>query len=100
MLIVKNASFSYLDKPVIRDISFTIHKGKNIALIGESGCGKSTLLKLIYGLYDLDHVRSTRTVAFRGFDGKDVRALEADMLPEHQAQAVREGRPSNSAARG
>lgn len=55
MLIVKDASFSYLDKPVIRDISFTIHKGQNVALIGESGCGKSTLLKLIYGLYDLDN---------------------------------------------
>ncbi len=55
MLIVKNASFSYLDIQVIKDVSFTIHKGQNIALIGESGCGKSTLLKLIYGLYDLDN---------------------------------------------
>ena len=55
MLIVKNASFSYNDIQVINNVSFTIHKGQNIALIGESGCGKSTLLKLIYGLYDLDN---------------------------------------------
>lgn len=54
MLIVKNASFSYNDVQVINNISFTVTKGQNIALIGESGCGKSTLLKLIYGLYDLD----------------------------------------------
>ncbi|MFC6876509.1 ABC transporter ATP-binding protein [Flavobacterium myungsuense] len=54
MLIVKNISFSYDGALVLKDVSFTIDKGQNIALIGESGCGKSTLLKLIYGLYDLN----------------------------------------------
>ena len=54
MLELKNIAFSYDIKPVIHDISFAIHKGQNIAVIGESGCGKSTLLKLIYGLYDLN----------------------------------------------
>ncbi|HEU4497217.1 MAG TPA: ABC transporter ATP-binding protein [Flavobacterium sp.] len=53
MLSVHNISFSYSEKQVIRDISFTVEKGQNIAVIGESGCGKSTLLKLIYGLHDL-----------------------------------------------
>ncbi len=54
MLSVKDISFSYLDAPNIKSISFSLTKGKNLALIGESGCGKSTLIKLIYGLYDLD----------------------------------------------
>lgn len=54
MLEIKDISFTYIDKPVIENVSFTIAKGKNTAIIGESGCGKSTLLKLIYGLYDLD----------------------------------------------
>lgn len=54
MLEIKNISFSYVDKPVIDGISFSIAKGSHLSLIGESGCGKSTLLKLIYGLYDLD----------------------------------------------
>jgi ABC-type Fe3+/spermidine/putrescine transport system ATPase subunit len=54
MLQVKNISFSYSDKTIIQEVSFTIEKGKNLAIIGESGCGKSTLLKLIYGLYDLN----------------------------------------------
>jgi ABC-type Fe3+/spermidine/putrescine transport system ATPase subunit len=53
MLEIKNISFTYIDKPVIEAVSFTIAKGRNTAIIGESGCGKSTLLKLIYGLYDL-----------------------------------------------
>lgn len=53
MLAIKNISFTYIEKPVIENISFDIAKGQNIAVIGESGCGKSTLLKLLYGLYDL-----------------------------------------------
>jgi ABC-type Fe3+/spermidine/putrescine transport system ATPase subunit len=55
MLQIKNISFTYIEKPVIRNVSFDIAKGQNVAVIGESGCGKSTLLKLIYGLYDLDN---------------------------------------------
>lgn len=54
MLKVQNISFSYKEKPTIHSLSFTLEKGKNLAVIGESGCGKSTLLKLVYGLYDLN----------------------------------------------
>ncbi len=46
--------FRILINPLLNNVSFTINKGENIAIIGESGCGKSTLLKLMYGLYDLD----------------------------------------------
>ncbi|MBL0012788.1 MAG: ATP-binding cassette domain-containing protein [Flavobacterium sp.] len=54
MLSVKNISFSYTQKRIINEVSFTLTKGKCLAVIGESGCGKSTLLQLVYGLYDLD----------------------------------------------
>ena len=29
------------DMPVVKDVSFTLHEGKVLGLIGESGCGKS-----------------------------------------------------------
>lgn len=35
----------------VDDISFEIHKGEALGLIGESGCGKSTVARLIMGLY-------------------------------------------------
>jgi ABC-type Fe3+/spermidine/putrescine transport system ATPase subunit len=54
MLELKNISFTYIDQPVIKELSCVVHQGQNVSVIGESGCGKSTLLKLIYGLYDLD----------------------------------------------
>jgi len=50
MLTIKNISFAYNTKPVLKNISFSINKGQHIALVGASGCGKSTLLKIIYGL--------------------------------------------------
>ncbi len=53
MLKIQNISFSYIKEPTIHESTFSIEKGKNLAIIGDSGCGKSTLLKLIYGLYDL-----------------------------------------------
>ena len=34
----------------LKDVSFTVDKGKFVSLIGPSGCGKTTLLKIIAGL--------------------------------------------------
>lgn len=54
MLNINNLTFSYKKTPVLKDISFTVSPGENLAVIGESGSGKSTLLNLIYGEYDLN----------------------------------------------
>jgi len=53
MLEVSDISFSYDSKKTVDAVSFTLERGRQLALIGESGCGKSTLLKLLYGQYDL-----------------------------------------------
>ena len=51
-------------------VSFTIEKGKTLALVGESGCGKSTVARLLVGLYE-----PTRG-GFQ-FDGADAHATYA-----------------------
>ena len=51
---LKNVSYTYpnAETPTIKNISFTLHKGERLALVGLNGAGKSTLIKLICGLYD------------------------------------------------
>jgi oligopeptide transport system ATP-binding protein len=36
----------------VDDVSFTVHKGRTLALLGESGCGKSLTAQSIVGLLD------------------------------------------------
>ena len=59
---------------VLGDVSFDVHQGEVVSLIGESGCGKTTLLKIIQGLIRsdggtilVDGVPVTRPGRDRGF---------------------------------
>ena len=50
MIEFKNVSFSYDGKhAVLDDLSFTIHDGESVGLIGANGAGKSTIMKLMLG---------------------------------------------------
>ena len=48
-------------------VSFSIHKGRTLALVGESGCGKSTVARMLVGL----HAPTQGTIRF---DGRDAQA--------------------------
>ena len=48
---LKNVSFSYDKKNVLKSINLKIKKGEKLGVIGKSGSGKSTLVNLIIGLY-------------------------------------------------
>lgn len=51
---LRNVSFKYpnAEDYVLKDISFTAHKGETVAFIGSTGSGKSTLINLIPRFYD------------------------------------------------
>lgn len=54
LLICKGVNKSYENKKVLKDVNFSIPRGKIIGLLGKNGTGKSTLIKLINDLLTLD----------------------------------------------
>lgn len=48
----EHVSFSYKEETTIKDLSFKIHNGESVALVGHNGAGKSTIIKLLLRLYD------------------------------------------------
>jgi len=50
LLEVRNVSKSFGDLHVLKDISFELHEGQTLAVLGKSGTGKSVLLKVLVGL--------------------------------------------------
>lgn len=47
---LEGLSYSYEGKPLLKDMSLKIERGKRYALIGESGCGKTTTAKIMAGI--------------------------------------------------
>ncbi len=68
---VKDITFTYegSEKPALSNVSFTIPKGKTVALVGRSGSGKSTIANLFTRFYDVDSGSIL-------LDGHDVRDYE------------------------
>ena len=52
-----HVTFGYGEKPVLKDVSFTLKQNHSYALVGASGSGKSTIAKLISGFYRVDQGR-------------------------------------------
>ncbi|BGP55858.1 Iron-sulfur clusters transporter atm1, mitochondrial [Rhodotorula sphaerocarpa] len=49
----EHVAFGYHpDRPIFRDVSFTIPAGKKVGIVGPSGCGKSTVFRLLFRFYE------------------------------------------------
>jgi ATP-binding cassette, subfamily B, bacterial MsbA len=65
----ERVSFSYDDRPVLRDVSLAIRAGEIVAVVGASGAGKSTLVNLLPRFFDPVSGR----VAIDGIDTRDLK---------------------------
>lgn len=50
LLKVENVGKQFDGNRVLKDINFSLEKGKILALVGENGAGKSTLMKILFGM--------------------------------------------------
>jgi ATP-binding cassette, subfamily B, heavy metal transporter len=70
----EHVSFAYRpDRPILRDLTFTIPAGRKLAVVGASGAGKSTLARLLFRFYDPQGGRIC-------IDGHDILGISQDSL--------------------
>ncbi len=70
----EHVDFSYTPgRPILKDVTFELKKGRSIAIVGPSGAGKSTVVNLIPRLWDVDAGKVL-------FEGQDVRFLDLNSL--------------------
>jgi len=66
----ENVSYTYEDTNItaLQDVSFNVHKGETLAILGKTGSGKSTIVSLISRLYDVIEGQIT-------IDGKEISTI-------------------------
>lgn len=73
----------------VRGVSFDVHAGKTLAIVGESGCGKSVTVQSMMGLIPMPpgriiagsaKLRGVDILGRKTVDGKDIRGSEIGMI--------------------
>lgn len=78
-----HVNFAYDSAPVFEDLSFTIHGGETIAILGGTGSGKTTLVSLLQRLYDPDSGCIT-------IGGTDVQEIQKEYLRDRIGMVMQE----------
>ncbi|CUU52166.1 dipeptide/oligopeptide/nickel ABC transporter permease/ATP-binding protein [Actinobacillus pleuropneumoniae] len=91
ILQVKNLSIRFPNRygeiPLVDNISFTVHEGETMGLVGESGCGKSITAFSIMGLLPKT-AKITGEILFTDRSGKQYDLLKSDQLNELRGHEI------------
>ncbi|MDL2228937.1 ABC transporter ATP-binding protein [Treponema sp. OttesenSCG-928-L16] len=87
ILEVRNLSIEYATKEglmrAVDDVSFDLHRGQSLGIVGESGCGKTTLIKSILRLLPKNGYIAAGTMRF-GDEKLDLAGLPAEEMRKVQ----------------
>ena len=87
---IRKLSFSYGEKTVLSDVSFSIANGDTWSVIGKNGTGKSTLVKCLAGLLPVPR----GTVLINGEDAGQIKPRERARIISYVPQAASRGVPA------
>ncbi len=81
----ENVTFQFVDdtKPLLKNVSFEVHPGETLAVIGKTGSGKSTLMNLMVRLLDNQEGRIL-------FDGCDIKSINKKHLRKNVGIVLQE----------
>lgn len=80
----RNVWFAYKENEwVLRDVSFHVHAGETVALVGATGSGKTTILSLICRNYEFQKGEIL-------IDGKDIRRIKTASLRKYVGQMLQD----------
>jgi len=83
-LCVQNLTVAYNNIGAVHDVSFDVHEGEIVTLIGANGAGKSSILRAISGL-----ISYSGTITYKG---NDLKQIPADQIVAKGIAQVPEGR--------
>ncbi|TKY90822.1 hypothetical protein EX895_000820 [Sporisorium graminicola] len=73
----ENVTFGYHpERPIFKNISFTVPAGYKTAFVGPSGCGKSTIFRLLFRFYEPQSGKIY-------IDGQDITKVSLESLRRH-----------------
>ena len=85
MLTVENLTSYYSNIKILKDLSFSLEKGKVLCLLGRNGAGKTTTLKSLMGLVD-------KTEGMITFNNEKISGISAHSIPKKGIGYVPQGR--------
>lgn len=80
----RNVGFYYnANRPILKDVDFTVRPGESVGLVGRTGAGKTTIINLLLRLYDV-------CSGAIEVDGVNVKELPTDFIRQNMAVVSQE----------